>query len=821
MPPIAANEHSSTEKTILAVCALLASSTLFFFGTGLHPVCWLTWFAPLPVLLVAGRFRALPTFGIASMSWFIGCLNMWHYFRALLEIPAPVAFTILLLPSCIFGIIVVIHGQFVGRGKLWQSVLVVPALWALYECVASVAWPHRTFGNIGYTQMECLLVLRMASAISIWGVSFCLFLLPASVAALFSPRGSKMQLVRALGIIGTAFLVPVTVHLVSRLQEGLPTKSQDIPDQRQIFDRVTVMIPMRDRVRLYTEIYTPKGLTKPLPFLMERTGYTLQSDSTHYTPNLGDFAEMVPDKYIFVFQEIRGRYSSEGQFVMFRPPRDRSDPDAIDEATDAYDTIDWLVKNVPNNSGCLGLSGVSYSGWLATMALLDPHPALKAISEQGSPADQFLGDDFHHNGAFRLSYAFEFAVGLESSRTSFSFPFDKRDLFDWYLALGPLLNINALYVHDKLPTWNDFVAHPNYDEVWKKKAFHRYLSDLKPVVPTLNVAGWWDPEALYGPLTIYNDLETHDTDHKNCLVVGPWNHGGWIYSHGTKLSVVNLGSDTGAFFRQKIEAPWFAYWLHGTGQPPIKEAMIFETGSNRWKSYEAWPPLEGVTRRKLYFRGHGQLSFDPPMATETAFDSYVSDPANPVPYRQRPVEATYSAGSRWHTWLLEDQRFVRGRPDILTWSTAPLTGDLTVSGDIVAHLFASTSGTDSDWIVKLIDAYPDEYSEEPKLGGYELIVSDEVLRGRFRETFEGPKPLLPNQTTPFTIDLHTNDHTFLRGHRILVQVQSTWFPLIDRNPQKYVPNIFGATANDYQTATQQVYHSPQYPSNVEIPVSLP
>jgi len=285
--------------------------------------------------------------------------------------------------------------------------------------------------------------------------------------------------------------------------------------------------------------------------------------------------------------------------------------------------------------------------------------------------------------------------------------------------------------------------------------------------------------------------------------------------------VVDLGSDTGAFFRQKIEAPWFAYWLHGTGTLPIKEALIFETGSNRWKSYEAWPPLTGITRRKLFLRAHGRLSFDPPTQTENTFESYVSDPADPVPYRRRPVEETYSEGSGWHTWLLQDQRFVQRRPDVLTWFTAPLTEDLTVSGDIVAHLFASTTGADSDWIVKLIDVYPDKYPEDTKLEGYELMISSEVLRGRFRESFENPKPLVPNQVTPFTIDLHSNDHTFLKGHRILVQVQSTWFPLIDRNPQKYVPNIFAATAADYQKATQLIYHSQQYPSNVEIPVRMP
>jgi len=816
-----ASNQSSNRMTELAVAALVASSTLLFFGTGPHPVCWLTWFAPLPVFLVAAHLPGMRVFAIASLSWFIGGLNMWHYFRRLLEIPPGMTFTILLLPACVFGVIVLVHGRLIRRGELWQAALAVPTLWVFYEYVFSVASLHRTFESIAYTQMGCLLVLRLASAVSIWGVSFCLLLLPASAAVLLGTGGNKLQLVKALAVVGGAFLVAGTYHFVSRFHADHLATNRDTPDYRQIFDRATVMIPMRDSVRLYTEIYTPKeGRTQPMPFLMERTAYTLEGDATHYTTSLADFTEMFPDKYIFVFQEIRGRYSSEGQFVFFRPPRDRSDPNAIDESTDAYDTIDWLAKNIPNNNGRAGLFGVSYGGWLATMALLDPHPALKAISEQGAPADQFLGDDFHRNGAFRLSYGFEFTVTTEASRTSFTFPFNKHDMFDWYLALGPLSNINALYVHGQLPTWNDFVAHPNYDEFWKKRAFHRYLSGLTPIVPNLNVAGWWDPEALYGPLKIYEDLETHDTEHKNYLVVGPWNHAGWMRAHGTKLSVVDLGSDTGAFFRQKIQAPWFAYWLHGTGSPP-SEATIFETGSNQWKSFDAWPPQTGITRRKLYLRANGQMSFDPPPEAEKAFDSYISDPAKPVPYRERPIEVTYSTGSRWHTWLLQDQRFVQKRPDVLTWSTRPLTEDLTVSGDSVAHLFASTTGTDSDWIVKLIDAYPDKCSEDPELQGYQLIISNEVLRGRFHESFENPKPLVSNQVTPFTIDLHANDHTFLKGHRILVQVQSTWFPLIDRNPQKYVSNIFMATPNDYQKATQHVYHSQQYPSNIEIPVSAP
>jgi hypothetical protein len=581
-----------------------------------------------------------------------------------------------------------------------------------------------------------------------------------------------------------------------------------------------MMIPVRDGVRLHTEIYTPKDAKVPLPFILERTPYGLSDDDKGYSRIIyGTYSEMVPDGYIFVFQDIRGRFGSEGQFVMTRDPRDKSDPKSIDEASDAYDTIDWLVKNVPNNNGRAGVVGISYGGWLTAMTLLEPHPAMKAVSEQASPADMFLGDDFHHNGAFRLSYGFEYAALLESGKTNFTFQFDTYDTYSWYLNLGPLSNANERYFHGSLPTWNDFVNHPNYDEFWKKQAFRRYFENLKTPVPNLNVAGWWDQEDFYGPMKIYDLMAKNDTDHKNYLVVGPWNHGGWARSDGDHLGPVQFGSATSRYFREKVQAAWFAYWLKDKGALPVQGALTFETGANQWKSYDSWPPKTGVESRKLYFHDSGKLSFEPPSDDAEPFDSYVSDPANPVPYRSRPVEETYSRGSRWFTWLVEDQRFVEHRPDTLTWVTDPLKDDVVITGDIVAHLFASTTGTDSDWIVKFIDVYPDIYEADPKMGGYELMISDEVFRGRFRNSFEKPEPVVANQVTPFTIDLHTNNHAFLKGHRIMVQVQSTWFPIIDCNPQKFVPNIFKAEAADYQKAAQKIYRSRRFPSNVEFPVA--
>ena len=588
------------------------------------------------------------------------------------------------------------------------------------------------------------------------------------------------------------------------------------PDYSLLFDKTDVMITARDGTKLHTEIYAPKHSTEPLPIVIERTPYGIADDDKGFSHKLARYAEMIPDDYIFVFQDIRGRYGSEGTFVMQRPVRDAKDPKAIDEGTDTYDTIDWLVKNVPHNNGRAGLVGISYGGWLTVMGMLEPHPALKAVSEQASPADMYLGDDFHHNGAFRLSYGFEYSTMMETGKTNFAFKFDQFDTYDWYLRLGALSNADKNYIHGTLPTWKDFVAHPNYDAFWKRVAMPYILT--KPKVPNLNVAGWWDQEDAYGPMKIYELLEKNDPDHLNYLVAGPWNHGGWGRGSGKSLGAIPFGSDTSLYFRQKIEAPWFAYWLKNKGRLPLKEALLFQTGSDKWVQFDSWPP-HNAPNRELYFHEDGKLSFNAPQAaTPQSFDSYVSDPAHPVPYRHRPIDMTYPddhPGS-WPTWLVEDQRFVDNRPDVLTWQTQELTEDLTLTGSVTAKLFASTTGSDSDWIVKLIDVYPEKYPEDWKLSGYELMIADEVFRGRFRKSFEKPEPITPDAITPFTIDLHTANHVFKKGHRIMVQVQSTWFPIIDRNPQKFVPNIFEAKESDYQKATERIYRSKEYPSGVVI-----
>jgi len=586
----------------------------------------------------------------------------------------------------------------------------------------------------------------------------------------------------------------------------------------ELFNKTETMIPTRDGVRLHTLIYIPKESREPLPFIMLRTPYGIDGRAAGAFNSY--FKDLAAEGYIFVFQDIRGRFKSEGQFVMQRALRDKRDQKSIDESTDAYDTIEWLLKNVPNNNGRVGMLGVSYDGWLTVMAMLAAHPALKAVSPQASPADMFLGDDFHHNGAFRLSYGFEYAAMMETSKVSDQFKFDLYDTYEWYLKLGALTNVNEKYLHGKIPSWNDFVEHPNYDQFWQRQAFPRQTGEVR--VPTLNVAGWWDQEDFYGPLRIYKTLEKNDPRHLNYLVVGPWNHGGWAGGEGKKLGRVDFESATGQYFREKIQAPFFAHYLKDKGKLEQPEALTFETGANKWMSYDQWPPRQ-AKERNLYFHRGGRLSFEAPAAGgDRAFDSYVSDPAHPVPYRPRPIEPTYfPGGSGWYTWLLEDQRFVHMRPDVLSWETEPLAEDVVVSGDITAHLFASTSGSDSDWIAKLIDVYPEQYARDPKMGGYQLMIANDVLRGRFRKSFEKPEAITPGQVNEYVIDLHGNDHRFLKGHKIMVQVQSTWFPVIDRNPQKFVENIFKAKESDYQPATQRVFRSTRFASHVAIPVLAP
>jgi uncharacterized protein len=573
-----------------------------------------------------------------------------------------------------------------------------------------------------------------------------------------------------------------------------------------------MMIPMRDGIKLNTRIWTPVNTNGLLPIMFLRTPYGVSDrPSPSKNPYISDLAK---EGYIFVFQDIRGRYKSEGTFEMQRFSRDKTKKGSIDESTDAYDAIEWMMRNISGHNGRVGMFGVSYNGWTSIIATLEPHPALKVISEQATPADMWIGDDFHHNGAFRLSYSFEYSFMEEAAKTDSLFQFDQYDTYEWYLRLGPLANVNDSIFRNTIPTWNHFVEHPDYDEFWKKQSLSYRLSE--PTVPILHVGGYWDQEDCYGPQKAYAVLEKKDMQSRNYIVMGPWNHGGWTSGAGDKLGNIQFGTPTGEKFRKEIQAAWFNYHLKGKGDGRFPEATMFQTGTNEWKTYSHWPPAEANVRN-MYLGESGSLSFAPPRE-QGGFDSYVSDPATPVPYRQRPIEATYGPNSRWYTWLTEDQRFVHNRPDVASWSTEPLAEDIIVTGNVLAELFASTSGTDSDWIVKLIDVYPDRDEQRLEMSGYQLMIAADVFRGRYRNNFEKPEPVRPGEVNKYTIDLHGINHVFRKGHRIMVQIQSTWFPIIDRNPQRFVPNIFRATTADFIKVTQKVFRSPQYPTHIKLPV---
>jgi putative CocE/NonD family hydrolase len=571
-----------------------------------------------------------------------------------------------------------------------------------------------------------------------------------------------------------------------------------------------VQIPARDGVRLNTSICLPEGSHDPLPILLTRTPYGIAGD----TAVSDDYRFFAADGYIFVSQDIRGRFGSEGRFLMNRPLHDPADSAGVDEATDTYDTVDWLLKNVPPNNGRVGVLGVSYPGFLATMAGLSGHPAVKAVSPQAPMTDTWMGDDFFHQGAFRLSYGFEYSASLELSKDmSVPLPIDTWDTYDWYRRLGSLHTVDSAYFRGRVPTWSAFVAHPAYDAYWQARAVQRRLT--APAVPTLTVGGWWDQEDRFGPLATYRALERGDSAGRNFLVMGPWNHGGWRRGEPRRMAVVDPGTSEG--YLRDVEAPWFAWWLKDRGTLKEPEAYLYDAGARTWRSFDRWPAAGEP--RSLYLHDGGRLSFEPPAPGERPFDQYVSDPAHPVPYRTRPVEQTYdSRGSRWRNWETEDQRFVDGRPDVVTWVSAPLAEDVQIAGNVIARLVASTTGRDADWAVKLIDVFPDSMPGDWKLGGYELMVAHEIMRGRYRTGFSSPAPLKPNTPLDFTVDLHQQAYTFKSGHRIMVQIQSTWFPLYDRNPQTWVPNIFKAKASDFQAQSHRVWHTPRQASRIDVTV---
>jgi len=642
-----------------------------------------------------------------------------------------------------------------------------------------------------------------------------LLISPASSCGFFK-WSTRMRLVALLVLLCVAGV------LFASSQQTQPPTTQS-PFQFQ-----EVMVPVRDGVRLQTVVLTPAHMSKPLPILFRRTPYGVPEKAPEeISPSL---KELMQDGYILVIQNLRGRFKSEGYFRLSSEV-DLTDSKATNETTDAYDSIAWLIQNVPNNNGRVGMYGVSYDGLTTALCLLQPHPALKAISEQASPVDQWMNDDFHRYGALRESYAFEYAVMEQSDKNSNThFSFENYDTFDWYMKLGPLANINEKYLHGKIPAWNANTEHPDYDDYWKKEA---WVSQLHAsTVPNLNVAGFWDQEDPWGPWQIFRHAAEHDPNHTNYIVAGPWFHGQWQTAKADSIGLIPFaGHETAREFRENIETAFFRYYLHGVGERPTWQATTFQAGSNTWHSYPVWPPKEAKLIR-LYFHSDGTLSFEAPRNSDEAkpFREYVSDPANPVPYRARPISPTYPGGD-WRTWEVADQRFVEQRPDVLTYLSAPLDHDLVITGSLSARLFASTSGTDSDFVVKFIDVYPEDVQkpdwnpeEGPKpgqyahlLNGYELPVAMEVRRGRYLASFEHPQPLVPNQPREWDVPLRDHDYVFLKGHRLMVQVQSTWFPVIDRNPQKFVPSIYKVQTSDFNPATQRIYSTAELPSHLILP----
>ncbi len=539
--------------------------------------------------------------------------------------------------------------------------------------------------------------------------------------------------------------------------------------------RSEAMIPMRDGVKLHAVILQPADIKTPLPILMQRTPYGV--NGTDRTSFFAQRPELARDGYIYVAEDIRGRYKSEGKFVMMRPLADHHNPNSTDESTDTYDTVAWLIKNVAGNNGRVGVVGTSYPGFLAMMAGIDPHPAVKAISPQAPMIDVWIGDDFFHNGAFRQSYGYDYVLGLESSKTEIEVSYGEDngkpvDGFDYFLRRGSFAQDVKQSGARLLPTWKLFLDHPAYDAAWSSRGVEYALNSV--TVPTLTVGGYYDQEDMYGPQEEYAKLEPHDTHHENFLVLGPWRHGYWS-SSSQRLGNLNYGEPIGTEFRRDIEAKFFAHFLKDQPGFDLEDTASFQTGSNTWKYYAHFPPKESRPTA-LYLDGAGLLSWN--ASTRDATASYISDPSNPVPYRHRPIQPTYSDGSDWYNWLTEDQRFVTSRSDVAVWKLPVLTKDLTITGEVLADIFAATTGTDNDLVVKLIDEYPAD-DADPTMRGYQLMTNAEIFRGRYLTGYDHPTALAPGSIHEYKFSLHDVDHVFKAGHTVMVEIQSTWFPLYD------------------------------------------
>ena len=600
------------------------------------------------------------------------------------------------------------------------------------------------------------------------------------------------------------------------------TTGQGLEYVKAHYTKYEYRIPMRDGVKLFTSVYIPKDDSITYPVLLKRTPYGLKPyGPDQYPAKLGPSPLLAEAGYIFVYQDVRGRWMSEGEFVHMRPHQTKkNDADEIDESTDTWDTVDWLIKNVTGNNGKVGIAGISYPGFYTAAGIIDSHPAIRAASPQAPVNDWFVGDDWHHNGAFFLAHMFNWMsrsgrLRPEPTKDYRPEPFDygTPDGYEFFKRMKALSEIDEKYLKGDVPFWKETMSHGAYDDFWKSRNIRPHLKNIKPAVMT--VGGWFDAENLFGALETYKYIETNNPGTFNMLVMGPWRHGGWANGEGASFGDIPFNSKTSEFYRQKIELPFFEFHLKDKGEFNGPEAWVFEMGTNQWKKHDTWPPKEAQAKA-LHFHADEQLRFDRPNVPD-ASDQYVSDPDKPVPFMD-------TTGTRMMAeYMNADQRFASRRPDVLVYQTQVLEHDVTLAGPVEVDLFVSTSGTDCDWVVKLIDVYPDDYPDpknnprQVRMGGYQQLVRGDVIRGKFRNSLEKPEPFVPHEPTRVKFTMPDTYHCFRSGHRIMVHVQSTWFPLVDRNPQRFV-DIYHAKASDYQESTQRVFRSKKMPSHLKVSV---
>lgn len=608
--------------------------------------------------------------------------------------------------------------------------------------------------------------------------------------------------------------LPLILPAQSRRQPAAPAADSRAAFIREHYSKREFLIPMRDGVKLFTSVYEPKDKAQTYPVMMLRTPYTVAPyGSENYRTSIGPSSEkFMREGFIFVYQDVRGKGKSEGTYMNVRPHNpDKRTPKDIDEASDTYDSIDWLVKNVPNNNGRVGMWGISYPGFYAAMGAIESHPALKATSPQAPVLNWFIGDDFRHNGVLFLAHAFNFMGAFGRPRTPEgnaawkSFDMGTPDGYDFHLRTGALANYDEKYFKGQIEFWKDLIENDSYNAFWKARDARQYVKNVKPAMMT--VGGWFDAEDVFGPLRLYEAAEKQSPGATNILVEGPWSHGGWARTDGSKLGNVSFGQNTATFYQDEIEYPFFLFHLKNKGDGgKLPEAYVFETGRNEWNKFDSWPPKEAKPKT-LYFHSSGKLALAAPTESGEVFDEYISDPNKPVPF------TPYVTNKMDYNYMTDDQRFAASRPDVLVYETEPLEGDFRVAGPLKATLYVSTSGTDSDWVVKLVDMFPNDAPET--MGGYQMLVRGEPFRGKFRKGFDKPEAFTPGRMEKIEYELPDVMHTFRRGHRIMVQVQSTWYPLADRNPQKFM-HINDAKSEDYVKATERVYHSQQAPSSLTV-----